>query len=131
MKSVLSHATSRATSKVLLATVVLSLSPMASFAAAATSGRYVEVWNPPESQTSKGNRAKVRSMVPVQARKKHKSAIVKQVADKTTAAQPAMSVGGAPAARPHGDTKPSDTPPRLPPLIGPDGRVLRVGYSGG
>lgn len=88
--------------------------------------RYVEVWNPPESQTHKA-KPKTRNMVPVQAKKKRKSApAVKQVADRTTVAPPALSTGSASGARARVTPKPTDSTPRLPPLIGPDGRVLRV-----
>ena len=94
--------------------------------AAMAAERYVEVWNPPEAQTHKA-KGKMRSVLPVQAKKKRKSGpAVKQVADRTTAAPPALSTGPSNAGRAKVAPKPSDPTPRLPPLIGPDGRVLRV-----
>lgn len=93
--------------------------------AAMAAERYVEVWNPPEAQTHKA-KGKTRSVLPVQAKKKRKSGpTVKQVADKTTAAPPALSAGPA-TGRAKVAPKASDPTPHLPPLIGPDGRVLRV-----
>jgi hypothetical protein len=94
--------------------------------AAAAAERYVEVWNPPEAQMHK-SKAKPRSVLSAQAKKKRKSGpAVKQVADKTNIAPPALTP--APANPGHAKTAPKglDSTPRLPPLIGPDGRVLRV-----
>src|SRR5258708_38872560 len=69
--------------------------------AATAAERYVEVWNPPEAQTHKA-KGKTRSVLPVQAKKKRKSGpTVKQVADKTTAAPPALSAGPS-TGRPEG-----------------------------
>jgi hypothetical protein len=109
-------------------TGVLALSSLTAFAGE----RYTEVWNPPEAQTSKVKaRAKVRNMVPVQTRKKHKGSVtVKKVVDKTTFApselSPAMSTAPGTPAKP----KYAEPPLKLPPLIGPDGQVMRVGYPG-
>jgi hypothetical protein len=111
-------------SKVVLAVLAGSVG-FGSIAAAAAE-RYVEVWNPPEAQTHKA-KSKPRGVLPVQAKKKRKSGpTVKQVADKTTAAPPALSAGPSNAGRAKVAPKASDPTPRLPPLIGPDGRVLRV-----
>jgi hypothetical protein len=98
---------------------------LGSFAAAAAE-RYVEVWNPPEAQMHK-SKAKPRAVQSAQVKKKRKSGpAVKQVADKTNIAPPALTP--APANPGHAKTAPggTDSTPRLPPLIGPDGRVLRV-----
>ena len=101
------------------------LTPVVAYAA----GRYVEVWNPPESQTVKA-KGKTHGMVPVQSKKKRKNVVVKQVADKTNVAPPPlsaqMSAGATGAGRTKLAPKPVDPTPHLPPLIGPDGRVLRV-----
>jgi hypothetical protein len=106
-------------------TGVLALSSLTAFAGE----RYTEVWNPPEAQTSKAKaRTKVRNMVPVQARKKHKSGVtMKNVVDKTTFAPPELSpaMSAAPA-----KPKYAEPPLKLPPLIGPDGQIMRVGYPG-
>jgi hypothetical protein len=103
---------------------------MAFSSAAAFAGeRYTEVWNPPEAQTSKA-KGRSHNLVPTQAKKKHKGGLtVKKIADRTTLAPPALSAA-APAA-PHGKPNKSPAPNlQLPPLIGPNGQVLRVGYSG-
>jgi hypothetical protein len=96
---------------------------------ASAAERYVEVWNPPESQTFKA-KSKTHGVVPVQSKKKRKNVVVKQVADKTNVAPPAltaqMPAGAAGAGRTKLAPKPVDPTPHLPPLIGPDGRVLRV-----
>ncbi|WP_158935724.1 hypothetical protein [Burkholderia sp. S171] len=94
--------------------------------AAVAAQRYVEVWNPPEAQMHK-SKAKPRGVQSAQVKKKRKSGpAVKQVADKTNLAPPALT--SAPANPGHAKTAPkgTDSTPRLPPLIGPDGRVLRV-----
>jgi hypothetical protein len=91
--------------------------------------RYVEVWNPPESQLHTP-KTKTRSVVSAQSKKKRKSGpAVKQVADRTMSPPPALTV--APSASPNAGRakavpKSTDSLPKLPPLIGPDGRVLRV-----
>ena len=66
-----------------------------------------------------------------QTKKKRKSGpAVKQVADRTMTPPPALTV--APLASPSNTgrakaaPKATDSLPKLPPLIGPDGRVLRV-----
>jgi hypothetical protein len=98
--------------------------------AAIAAERYVEVWNPPESQLHTP-KTKTRSVVSAQAKKKRKSGpAVKQVADRTMTRSPALAV--APSASPSNAgrskvaPKATDSLPKLPPLIGPDGRVLRV-----
>ena len=93
---------------------------------AAAAARYVEVWNPPEASMHK-SKAKPRGAQMAQVKKKRKSGpAVKQVADRTNIAPPALTP--APAIPGHTKTAPKgpDSTPRLPPLIGPDGRVLRV-----
>jgi hypothetical protein len=117
-------ALSTLSSNVVLAVLAgfMGLGPLA----AAAAERYVEVWNPPEAQMHK-SKAKPRGVLSAQAKKKRKSGpAVKQVADKTNLAPPALSP--APAIPGHAKTAPrgTDSTPRLPPLIGPDGRVLRV-----
>lgn len=103
-----------------LVTASLCMLSLAAHAGTAAQ-KYVEVWNPPESQLTKG-KVKTRSAISVQGKKKHKNPAVKRVADKTTMAAPTRS---------RTEDKPSTKQtPLLPPLIGPDGRVLRVGYSG-
>jgi hypothetical protein len=98
-----------------------------SSAAAFAGERYTEVWNPPEAQTSKA-KGRAHNLVPVQAKKKHKGGLtVKKVADRLA---PAALSAAVPAA-PHGKSNRSAAPNlQLPPLIGPNGQVLRVGYSG-
>jgi hypothetical protein len=94
--------------------------------AAVAAERYVEVWNPPEAQMHK-SKVKPRGVQSAQVKKKRKSGpAVKQVADKTNIAPPALTP--APANPGHAKMAPkgTDSTPRLPPLIGPDGRVLRV-----
>lgn len=115
-------------SSVVLALLAGSLS--AGSAAAMAAERYVEVWNPPESQLHTP-KTKARSVVTAQSKKKRKSGpAVKQVADRTTTPPPALTV--APSASPSNAgrakaaPKSTDSLPKLPPLIGPDGRVLRV-----
>lgn len=94
--------------------------------AAVAAEHYVEVWNPPESQLHKA-KVKPRATLSAQAKKKRKSGpVVKQVADKTNAAPPALSTTPSNPGRPKAAPKATDPTPRLPPLIGPDGRVLRV-----
>ncbi|SAL74549.1 hypothetical protein [Caballeronia telluris] len=91
--------------------------------------RYTEVWNPPEAQTVKG-KAKTRGVVPVQAKKKHKNVTsVKKVADKTSVAQSPSQAVPAPRVKPA--PRQVDPLMNLPRKIGPDGQVMRVGYSGG
>ena len=109
----------------ILLTGVMAFSSAAAFAGE----RYTEVWNPPEAQTSKA-KGRSHNLVPTQAKKKHKGGLtVKKIADRTTLAPPALSAA-APAA-PHGKPNKSPAPNlQLPPLIGPNGQVLRVGYSG-
>ncbi|WP_235210694.1 DUF1328 domain-containing protein [Caballeronia sordidicola] len=117
-------ALSTLSSNVLLA-VVAGFLGFGSLAAAAAE-RYVEVWNPPEAQMHK-SKAKPHGVQSAQVKKKRKSGpAVKQVADKTNIAPPALTT--APAIPGHAKTAPKgpDSTPRLPPLIGPDGRVLRV-----
>ncbi|WP_449493192.1 hypothetical protein [Caballeronia sp. M23-90] len=99
-------------------------------AAAVAAERYVEVWNPPESQLHTP-KTRTRSVVSAQAKKKRKGGpAVKQVADRTTTPPPALTV--APSASPSSTGRAKTAPkgidslPKLPPLIGPDGRVLRV-----
>ncbi|SAL24635.1 hypothetical protein AWB64_01944 [Caballeronia sordidicola] len=115
-------------STVALALVAGSMSLGSAGAAAAE--RYIEVWNPPESQLH-ATKNKTRPVVSAQAKKKRKSGpAVKQVADRTTAPAPALTVapsaGGSSAGRAKAAPKSPDSLPKLPPLIGPDGRVLRV-----
>jgi hypothetical protein len=124
VKSVLSALSSN----VVLALLASSLSFGGATAMAAA--RYVEVWNPPESQLHTP-KAKTRSVVSAQSKKKRKSGpAVKQVADRTMTPPPALTV--APLASPSNTgrakaaPKATDSLPKLPPLIGPDGRVLRV-----
>lgn len=113
-------------SAALQSVVVASVLVIASAAhASSPAQRYVEVWNPPESQLSKG-KIKTHGVAGLPAKKKHKNPVVKRVADKTTLAPAAVS--SAPG-RLKSDDKPTKQTPLLPPLIGPDGRVLRVGYS--
>lgn len=93
---------------------------------AAAAARYVEVWNPPEASMHK-SKVKPRGAQMAQVKKKRKSGpAVKQVADRSNIAPPALTPS--PATSGHAKTAPkgSDATPRLPPLIGPDGRVLRV-----
>jgi hypothetical protein len=93
---------------------------------AVAAARYVEVWNPPEAQLHKA-KVKPRGVQTAQVKKKRKSGpAVKQVADKTNLAPPALTPAPATAGRPKAAPKATDSTPRLPPLIGPDGRVLRV-----
>ncbi len=104
---------------------------MAFWSATAFAGeRYTEVWNPPEAQTSK-TKGRAHNLVPVQAKKRHKSGLaVKKIADRTALVAPPALSAAAPAA-PHGKASKSPAPNlQLPPLIGPNGQVLRVGYSG-
>ena len=111
-------------SNVLLA-VVAGFLGFGSLAAVAAE-RYVEVWNPPEAQMHK-SKAKPHGVQSAQVKKKRKGGpAVKQVADKTNIAPPALTPS--PASPGHPKTAPNgrDSTPRLPPLIGPDGRVLRV-----
>jgi hypothetical protein len=104
---------------------ILALSSLSAF----SGERYTEVWNPPEAQTSKARvKTKARNVVPVQGRKKHKNGVtMKKVVDKTTLAPAALPT--APAASP-GKPKYAQPPLKLPPLIGPDGRIMRVCYPG-
>jgi len=88
--------------------------------------RYVEVWNPPEAQMHKA-KVKPHGVQTAQAKKKRKSGpAVKQVADKTNLAPPALTSAPATAGHSKAAPKATGSTPRLPPLIGPDGRVLRV-----
>ena len=94
--------------------------------AAVAAERYVEIWNPPEAQMHK-SKAKPRGVQSAQVKKKRKSGpAVKQVADKTNAAPPALTPSVPNAGHAKTAPKGTDSMPRLPPLIGPDGRVLRV-----
>jgi len=108
----------------LLAMAALCVTSVAALAST-SAPKYVEVWNPPESQLSKG-KIRTHAAIPLQGKKKHKNPAMKRVVDKTMLAPPALS---APAVHLKTEEKPSKQTPLLPPLIGPDGRVLRVGYS--
>jgi hypothetical protein len=115
-------------SNVVLALLAASLS--AGSAAAMAAERYIEVWNPPESQLH-SPKTKTRSVVSAQSKKKRKSGpAVKQVADRTMSPPPALTVAPSTspsnAGRAKAVPKSTDSLPKLPPLIGPDGRVLRV-----
>jgi hypothetical protein len=93
---------------------------------AVAAAHYVEVWNPPEASMHKA-KVKPHGVQTAQVRKKRKSGpAVKQVADKTNLAPPALTSAPATAGHPKAAPKATDSTPRLPPLIGPDGRVLRV-----
>jgi hypothetical protein len=108
-----------------LLTGVMAFSSVAAFAGE----HYTEVWNPPEAQTSKA-KGRSHNLVPVQARKKHKGGLtVKKIADRTTLAPPALSAAGPVASRGKSSKSPAPNM-QLPPLIGPDGKVLRVSYPG-
>jgi len=105
--------------------------------AAWAGGHYTEVWNPPYAQTTKA-KTRAHNLVPVQAKKKHKGGLtVKRIADKSTLAPPTLSAavpatprGKAKSSAPNAPGTPGTPNMQLPPLIGPNGQVLRVGYSG-
>jgi hypothetical protein len=106
--------------RVFITTVLLLGSLFASSAFAA----YTEVWNPPEAQSMKKNKA--RSVTPAAAKKKRKNATsVKQIADKAAA-----DSGIAPRVKAVQSQSQLPTPkqaePVIPRKIEPNGQVMRV-----
>jgi hypothetical protein len=106
--------------RVFITTVLLLGSLFASSAFAA----YTEVWNPPEAQSMKKNKA--RSVTPTATKKKRKNATaVKQIADKAPA-DPAIAPR-AKAVQSQSQTQlPKPSEPVIPRKIEPNGLVMRV-----
>jgi hypothetical protein len=105
--------------KPLIVTAVLLLAA-SSVSLASAAERYTEVWNPPEAQSLK-SKPKTHPVVPVQAKKKHKSVTsVKKVAERAALAQPS------PAPRTKAPARQPEPVMQVPRKIEPNGQVMRV-----